>query len=1054
MKLGKSTMLRGRGTPFAHGEGWCFVRRMRTMSVTLLGVLAIAAVIGAAAASSRPSRVRLAKEHAVKVAAKTKKKAVAHGNVIVWLKQTNSNVSLAHGLARRAEVDRAQQAPLVKSIKSAGGRGVHGLTLINAVAAHVTAKEAKRLEARGDVSKVVPDSVFTQTNVVSTPTVSASDVAKPNNVDPDSQQECNGAGNPPLLEPEALQTMHYEGASSDNADTIADGTGVTVASEDLDELAYQANFQRPDGQHVVIDAPAADYTGPVRDDPNLDEWFGDASAIAAQGTVVYQYGTELPFSGLPTDGSCSFVIQGDAPGANLIDLDQVDPGATISTQDGITTATTKTPTSDIIEGMQNAITNGADVFSESYGSGNGSTGLWAANNAAIATGITVVASAGDEGADNTFIASADDPEVIGAGASTNMRLLAQGYGYSQWESNQITTLSSTGVGQPFSEPTAPGKVPDLVAPGYGGQAACDPTLPEACPTNANTESFGGTSQSAPFIAGAAADVIEAYRNSHDGASPTPAMVKQILTSTATDIDAPAGEQGAGEVNIYAAVNAAEDEPGSTVTNAAPTLSSDTTQLDVSGDENTSAKTTFSVFNGSSSPTTVTPTFRTLGPATSITPSTESEPVSAPNPALPVPAQGANAAQPVTFTVAPGTGHININMIWSDPTNSNILYYIVTDPSGALTQISYDYGTGTTSQAPGAYGTVPNIQHTEINDPDPGTWTIQPLWGNGRAHLQSPPNVPGTFTGNVQFQVTAQNYQTTSAGSPVKIAANVSKNMTVKVPLNSTPGDNTDTSVQLTGSNGTLDSLPVLERTFIPSTGGNFQAVMGDTVGRNQGSPNSLFYINVGKHEPAMNVSINTADGAPDNKFEYELYNPSGKEVAADVTPTTTQQAPDPTTGVADANLTVPDPVAGRWEIVIIMDTVTTSGNEFSQTFNGNVSFDNGVSVLSGLPNGGKLTAGSTNTVNLEVTNVLRVGRTYTFSSTAGDIAPVSTYVSPGQEVVVPLTLTPTATKGTVSGTLNVSVNTSYPVPTRGTTTLTSQTIASFPYKYKIVKPAK
>src|SRR5205807_1060217 len=189
-----------------------------------------------------------------------------------------------------------------------------------------------------------------------------------------------------------------------------------------------------------------------------------------------------------------------------------------------------------------------------------------------------------------------------------------------------------------------------VAPGYGGEAACSPTGTD-CPANTQTEAFGGTSQSCPLVAGAVADVIQAYADTHNGTKPTPALIKQILTSTAQDIGAPADEQGAGLLDVNAAVRAAAQEPGTTASHGANSLIASPSQLDITAPAGVSSQ-TVNLFNTSDRSTEVRGSYRTLSPATQFG-KTVTEAVSAPDPTLPLPAAGGQAAAAVTLNRPPG-----------------------------------------------------------------------------------------------------------------------------------------------------------------------------------------------------------------------------------------------------------------------------------------------------------------------------------------------------------------------------------------------------------------
>ena len=928
--------------------------------------------------------------------------------VVVFDNQLSSlPANRAHRSAREATAA-SMQAPLVAQLKQVGATNITSLSLLNAVAATMPAAEARALSHAAGVKEVVPDgTIIIGDATSSTPTAAASRVRKSTlpATAADGQQSCTTSSGQPLMEPEALTSIHDASNNPNDpneASSIATGQGVIVGNVDADTLAGNPNMIRPDGTHVIINAP--DPTENVFS----DEFNGDVSTIGAQGTVTYTYASQLPFSNVPAN--CSFRIVGDATGASIL--------TTGFFSDTNSAGQIVAPESQVIAGLQNAVNQGVNVVSESYGfgalPGANDDLLEPTNDAMVAAGVTVVESAGDSGSSGTVEAPADDPNVIDAGGTNDLRLLAQADGYTKgWENDNMTTLSSGG--------TAPdGAVVDLVAPGYLALAAAgvgqDPPLP--------TEGFGGTSQSAPFISGAAADVIQAYRDTHGGSSPTPAQVKEILTSTATDIGAESDQQGAGLLNIYAAVEAARQMPGTTLAQSStPELVDSPTQLDVQGQGGSTVHSSVTLYNASSTTERVSGTYRVLGSETSLgRPVTEN--VSAPPASAAIPDQGATAAAPIRFTVPRGVSVLDADMRWPDPTNSdnNILTFILTDPAGKLAQLSYDYGA---SNGPNA---SPDIQHSTVEHPMAGTWTAQIVWANGRGHVQTAPDTPGPYTGTVTFQASGQDFTTSPASAPVTIAPRSSVSVPLSIALPMTAGDAPE-SVQFTGSNGPATSVPIARRTLIPSSGGLFSATLTSSVSRGPGQIKT-FYVNVPQGEKDLDVSFFAPDHAADDPVYYYLFSPADLQPAVtesgfiDVTAVDTTPTSDNPTG--NASLIAPNPQPGLWEIDV-MQGATTDGTEFSQTVTGLVDYNQLAPVNeTGLPTSASKTIASSASVpiTVKVRNTTNHVGLFILSPSGTDITGGATAtpveLAPGAAGTLTATLSPTAAVGTaVNGTLSV-----------------------------------
>ncbi len=333
--------------------------------------------------------------------------------------------------------------------------------------------------------------------------------------------------------------------------------------------------------------------------------------------------------------------------------------------------------------------------------------------------------------------------MISAGASTTFRNYAQGtqYGYQfahgGWLSDNISSIESAGF-------TMGGRVLDLVAPGEANWALCSANVAvyEECTNFAGQgsplQSFGGTSESAPFIAGGAALVIQSYRDTHHGSTPSPDLVRRLLTGTATDLHAPTVEQGAGELDTLNAVQAARTIAGGTGASGA-NLITDPTQLDIQGAAGSSASRDVRVTNVGTSAQTIHPHVGQVGPTTSN--QTGAVTLDGSSPTF---LDGFGVARPyaqVHFTVPAGADRLVAFDAWNGP-QARVGFALI-DPNGK-------YAAYTRPQGDGNHGEV------DVQRPAAGQWT-------GIIFRRD-----GTFTGQVKWQAITQNLTGADSVSPSSV----------------------------------------------------------------------------------------------------------------------------------------------------------------------------------------------------------------------------------------------------------------------------------------------
>jgi hypothetical protein len=847
--------------------------------------------------------------------------------VIVLLKDQlpSTPASKADSSTRRSKATSAQDTVLGR-LAGAKPTKVKHFTLGNAFAATVTGDQAAALAQDPAVASVLPDREVTLPAAANPDAPATTAPAPPTPGTAAEGQICPTDPSHPLLEPEALTSIRAASTDgSPSAADLADGHGVTVGflADNMDP--NYADFIRPDGSHVFTDYK--DFSG---DGPNTTESgaeaFGDASSIAAQGVVVHDL-SRFVNQAHPLPPGCNIVVKGVAPGANLVGLNVFGSTATNSA---------------VLQAIDYAVTVAhVDVLNESLGLNEypdrSSREMFQTfNDQAVKAGVTVVCSSGDAGITSTIGSPATDENVISTGATTNNRLYAQTtyaafpFSNGRWVNDQISALSSSGI-------TMGGRTIDLVAPGEGNWADCSPAYAECLnfrspPEPTDLESFGGTSESAPLTAATAALVIQAYRGSHHGKSPSPALIKQILTGTARDIGLPADEQGAGQLDARAAVEAAAGIGANVV------LSTDQVTLD--GAPGSTRSGSVKVTNTGNHAVTVNTGARTF---TQQSQHRQTVPFNATTLPTFTYYNGQQwAVEKVNFTVPGGADRLFARMAWQG--NPAVVRLTLLAPDSTFVANSRPQGGAATA----------NYANVDVRSPKAGTWTavLYSLAGSGG------------YNGPVILDTSTQRatpYGQVSPGS-VTLAPGQTKDVAFRLRTPESGGD-ADYSVTFGTSAGQHTTLSAVLRSVIPTPGRFSGTITGGNARAVSPAQTFSYAFDVPRGKKDLDIGLRLAD--PGSLVDIVLVDPNGElaDVNSNVSlasPTTIEQGA--TVQTYDAN-----PLPGRWHLVVVVQNPVT-GQEIEQPFTGTVGFDQ-VSVRApGLPSGGRLAAGTAVTVPVTVRN--------------------------------------------------------------------------------------
>ena len=955
------------------------MRRLKTMSGVGVGVLAATAL----AFGSMPAAVA---STGAAVSATGPSQPVI---VVLTDQQQNLPDTPAMRTARESAVA-ASQDPVIKALRAVGAKNIRSMNVLNAVAATVSTQEQAALRSDPGVAEVVPDAAVRVIGQPAppVPTVAAAGAASGSR-SPVSLPAgaCAPAGGV-QLNPEAIEAIHAD--SDDPGARTARSLGATGSGVIVGDIAGSIDVNTPeliraDGSHVIADYK--DFTGEGSSVESEDlESFLDDGMIAAQGREVYNL---ADYTTTPLAHPCLIRLEGVAP---QVTLDAYKVYA----------ANDYTTTSAFLEAIDYAVgVDHVNVLNEEAGSfpmpDTSADLIKLANADAMAAGVTVTVPSYDAGPESTIWSPASQPGVISVGASTTFRSYAQsdtaGYnsiGARGWVSDNISSLSSGGS-------TEQGRSIDVVAPGDLDWAICtaNTTIAPDClngrgqPTGVSQS--GGTSEAGPLVAGVAALVIQSYRDTHGGASPTPQLVGRLITSTADDLGVVGAEQGAGLVDAYRAVEAARSVH---TTDGAPkpvgdTLLAGTDQLDASGAPGTASRFSLQLTNTGRDPQTVSLAGRTLGASRVIASRTvtlrDGDPTYQDAYGL-----THNVAR-FTFTVPPGADRLDANIAYPGTAGQQAADLTLLNPSGQLNGYSLPQGDG-------------NHGHIDLRAPEPGRWTAVIT-----DFLGSPASGPTGYTGPVSFAASVSSFHAFGTVTPsrVTLAPGASTTVRVTAPLPAQAGDES-ASLAIDSPQAGPSSVPMTLRSVIAVRDGvgRFTANVVGGNGRGYVPAQTLFYeVNVPKGQQALDVRLALAGDSTD-AFTAYLVSPDGQNPAraADQVLVGPPGASQTVLSTSAARLHVLAPAAGTWTLIVTFSNPVT-GNALSTLLDGTVDFAPVTAGTTGVPTGGVLPGGRSHLVSVTVKNDSTAVESYFLDARLDQQAtvPLSSF-TPSSNLTLPLSL--------------------------------------------------